>query len=66
MVFKKAGKQDKCRFMNITQGAVEECRYYLIFAKDIGYGDTSMLVLQIEIISKLLTSYIKSIQASVS
>lgn len=64
--FKKAGKPDKCRFMNIAQGSVEECRYYLILAKDIDYGDTSMLASQIEEISKLLTSYIKSIQTSSS
>ncbi len=62
--FRKAGKPDKCRFMNIAQGSVEECRYYLILAKDIGYGDTSKLMSQIEEISKLLTSYIKSIQSS--
>ncbi|GJQ57924.1 MAG: hypothetical protein SCALA701_07250 [Candidatus Scalindua sp.] len=27
--FKKRGKADKCRFMNIAQGSLEECRYYL-------------------------------------
>jgi len=64
--FKKSGKPDKCRFMNIAQGSIEECRYYLILSKDIGYGDTSKLMSQIEEISKLLTSYIKSIQTSTS
>ncbi len=61
--FKKVGKPDKCRFMNIAQGSVEECRYYLILSQDLGYGDTSMLASQIEEISKLLASYIKTIQA---
>ena len=64
--FKKSGKPDKCRFMNIAQGSMEECRYYLILSQDIGYGDTSKLMSQIEEISKLLTSYIKSIQAPAS
>jgi four helix bundle protein len=26
--FKKKGKLDKARFMNIAQGSLEECRYY--------------------------------------
>ena len=30
--FKKKGRADKGRFMNIAQGSLEECRYYLILA----------------------------------
>lgn len=30
--FKKKGATDKVRFMNIAQGSVEECRYYLILS----------------------------------
>jgi four helix bundle protein len=26
--FKKKGRVDKARFMNISQGSIEECRYY--------------------------------------
>ena len=37
--FKKKTKRDRVRFMNIAQGSLEECRYYLILAKDLGYGD---------------------------
>lgn len=59
--FKKKGANDKVRFMNIAQGSLEECRYYLILANDLGYGDTSELILQIEEVSKLLTSYAHSI-----
>jgi four helix bundle protein len=59
--FKKKGKQDKVRFMNIAQGSLEESRYYLILTCDLGYGDTSRLKVQIEEISKLLGSYSKSI-----
>jgi len=32
--FKKRGKQDKMRFLNISQGSLEESRYYLILAQD--------------------------------
>ena len=33
--FKKTGQADKVRFLNISQGSLEECRYYLILAKDL-------------------------------
>src|SRR3954466_11669193 len=35
----KKGATDEARLINIAQGALEECRYYLILAKDLGYGD---------------------------
>jgi four helix bundle protein len=47
--------------MNITQGSLEECRYYLILSADLGYGDTSELMGQLEEVSKLLEAYSKSI-----
>jgi len=52
--------------MNIAQGSLEECRYYLILAKDLGYGDTEALVSQIEEVSKILESYSSSILSSSS
>ena len=33
--FKKRGKSDKARFMNIAQGSLEESRYYLILSRDL-------------------------------
>ena len=58
--------KDKVRFFNIAQGSLEECRYYLILSKDLEYGENSeMSDLLIEV-SKLLSSYIKSIQTSLS
>ncbi|MGD9019436.1 MAG: four helix bundle protein, partial [Desulfuromonadales bacterium] len=36
--FKKRGIKDKIRFLNIAQGSLEESRYYLILANDLGYG----------------------------
>jgi four helix bundle protein len=41
--FRRRGKADKARFMNIAEGSIEECRYYLILAKDLNYGDTGRL-----------------------
>jgi four helix bundle protein len=59
--FKRRTKADKARFMNISQGSLEECRYYLILATDLGYGETDSLTSQSEEISKLLESYSKAI-----
>ena len=35
--FKKKTKPDKAKYMNIAQGSLEESRYYLILAEDLGY-----------------------------
>ena len=60
--FKKTGVADKKRFMNIAQGSLEESRYYLILSRDLGYGDTAMLLQNLEEISRLLTAYTKAIE----
>jgi four helix bundle protein len=59
--FRKKSRADKARFMNISQGSVEECRYYLILANDLHYGDSQPLSLQLEEVSKLLHAYTASI-----
>lgn len=62
--FKKKSKPDKARFYNIAQGSLEECRYYLILANDLEFGDNSMLRQELEEVSKLLQTYMSSILAS--
>lgn len=62
--FKKKGRRDKARFMNISQGSVEECRYYIILARDLGYGVNPHLNQLLEEVSKLLHAYRKSILSS--
>ena len=59
--FRRKGRPDKYRFMNIAQGSLEECRYYLILAKDLGYAEINGSMVQLEEVSKLLDSYSKSI-----
>jgi four helix bundle protein len=61
--FRKASRPDKIRFMNFAQGSLEECRYYLILANDLGYAKTRVLMGQLEEVSKLLDSYSKAIDA---
>lgn len=62
--FKKSGIADKLRFYNIAQGSLEECRYYLILANDLGYGDTAELQADIETVSRMLESYMRAIRNS--
>jgi four helix bundle protein len=62
--FKKKGRLDKVRFMNMAQGSLEECRYYLILTRGLGYADSLELFRQLEEVSKLLSSYSNAISAS--
>lgn len=59
--FKKKTRPEKARYFNIAQGSLEECRYYLILAQDLNYGEASQLMIQLEEVSKLLEAYISSI-----
>ena len=59
--YKRRTKPDKARLMNIAQGSLEECRYYLTLAKDLGYGDSLMMKNLLEEISKMLEAYVKSL-----
>ncbi len=59
--FKKKGLADKARFMNVSQGSVEECRYYLILSRDLNYGDNESLTEQLVEVSKLLDGYSNAI-----
>jgi four helix bundle protein len=62
--FKKRGRLDKTRFLNIAQGSTEECRYFLILTQDLKYGDTTRLQSLLEETSKLLERYAAKILAS--
>jgi len=59
--FRRRGKADKARFMNIAEGSVEECRYFLILVKDLGYGGTERLASLLEEVSRLLNAYTAAI-----
>ncbi len=59
--FKKKGRADKARFFNIAQGSIEECKYFLILANDLRYGDTSLLDKLLQEVSRLLESYLKAV-----
>ena len=62
--FRKRGRADKARFMNMAEGSIEESRYYLILAQDLGYGQTEELMISLEEASRLLNGYVKAILTS--
>jgi four helix bundle protein len=59
--FRRRGRVDKARFMNLAEGSLEECRYYLILAEDLRYGDTSQLAAAAEEVSRMLSAYAAAI-----
>lgn len=59
--FSKRGRADKARFYNIAQGSLEESRYYLILANDLGYADTSITEGMADQIGRMLAAYIRGL-----
>jgi four helix bundle protein len=62
--FGKRSQPEKARFLNMAEGSVEECRYYLILSQDLGYGQSESLMSALEETSKLLKAYTRAILAS--
>lgn len=59
--FRRRGRLDKARFLNIAQGSLEECRYYLILGQDLQYGSSVSLMDQLEEVSRILARYAETI-----
>jgi four helix bundle protein len=62
--FGKRSQAEKARFLNIAEGSLEECRYYLILAQDLRYGQTDELMDALEQTSRLLNAYARAVLAS--
>ena len=63
--YTKIGKSDKLRFFNIAQGSLEECRYYIILSKDLGYIEEKTaeeMTYDIYQASRFLNAYCKGVQ----
>lgn len=62
--YKRIGRDDKLRFLNYSQGSLEECRCYIILSVDIGYlseDEALKMIDEIEETSKLLNGYSNAI-----
>ncbi|MCB0284427.1 MAG: four helix bundle protein [Calditrichaeota bacterium] len=62
--FRKHSLPDKARFLNIAEGSLEECRYFLILSKDLKYIEIDYTWNLSTEVGKLLSAYKKKIQDS--
>ena len=62
--YRKLSKADKLRFLNVSQGSLEECRYYILLSRDLGYIDNERydyLTTEIEKVSWYINAFCKGI-----
>jgi four helix bundle protein len=62
--FKKRSASDKLRILNISQGSLEELRYYFILAADLSYVKAGIVASDLEEVARLLGGYIGRIAES--
>ena len=61
--FKRRGTQEKIRFYNISEGSLEELKYFFILSKDLAYINSNQeLIVQAELVGRLLNGLIASIE----
>lgn len=63
--YRRDGMNDKLRFLNIAQGSLEECRYYILLSKGLQYISIETydsMNSAIEETSRLLNAYYKGIK----
>lgn len=60
--FKRRSRLEKIRFYNVAQASIEECRYYLILARDLKYADTNALRTQLDEVGRMMAGYIRGIE----
>ncbi len=64
--FRRRSRTEKARFLNMAESSLEETRYFLILAQDLGYVDTAPLMKSLEEVSRLLNAYRAAILTSSS
>jgi four helix bundle protein len=55
--FKRRGKPDKARYLNIAQGSLEELRYYFVLCGDLSYLPADAIGDRLEEVPRMLDSY---------
>ena len=55
--FGRATRPDKARMLNIAQGSLDELRYYLLLARDLGYPLDAALAEAAEEVGRMLDAY---------
>ena len=59
--FKRKGKADKARHLNIAQASLEELRYYFILCADLSYLPHDAIGNRLEEVARMLGSYTQKI-----
>lgn len=63
--YRRTGIREKLHFLNIAQGSLEECRYYILLSNDLKYINettNNILTQSIEDTSRLLNAYYKGLE----
>jgi four helix bundle protein len=60
--YRKFGRADKARFLNIAQGSLEEVRYYLILSSDLGYLKDGSLEPMLDEVARILAAYVAKLR----
>ena len=60
--FRRHGRADKARLLNIAQGSLAEAEYYLILATDLGYADLKPLLKMADEVSRILGAYVRALR----
>ena len=58
--FKRRGRSDKARFLNMAQGSLEELRYFFILAADLGYAKHNERE-AIDEVARMLGAYVRTL-----
>ena len=59
--FKRRGKPDKARQLNIAQGSLEELRYFFILCGDLAYLPADCVGDRLDEVARMLSSYTRAI-----
>jgi four helix bundle protein len=59
--FKRRGKPDKARQMNIAQGSLEELQYYFVLCSDLSYLPADPVEDRANEVGRMLTAYTQHI-----
>jgi four helix bundle protein len=62
--FKRRGKPDKARQLNIAQGSLEELRYFFILCADLTYLPADIMDGRLEEVARMLDSYTQKVRDS--
>ena len=63
--FEKRSRPEKARFMNMAQGSLQECRYYLILVNDLNYCNVTTAFQFLNETGRLLDAYTRAIRNSI-